>query len=234
MNIVVTGGTGGLGRAIVKALSARDTDIIFAGRDSDAIATLESELAGESVAGLSCDLTRPDSVERFAEQVQQRFDGVLDLLVNNAGVARYGACDHITAIDFDTVFDTNVRGPMLLTSRLLPLLRKSPQAQIINISSVLGTQGIPNAALYTASKHAIEGFSKVLRLEEAPGIRVTVIQPGAIDTGITRYVPPGGKSTPSSERLTSEEVAGWVSSVARSPANMRTDIIRLTPGGQLL
>ena len=109
--------------------------------------------------------------------------GRLDVLVNNAGYPQYGSVEEVTLAQWRAQFDVNLFGTLAVTQAVLPAMRKQQSGRIINVSSVAGKLGIPFAAPYCASKHALEAMSDALRVEVSPfGIRVVLVEPGPVET----------------------------------------------------
>lgn len=182
----VTGGTTGIGYAVVEALAARGARVAFCGRSEKSARTAETRLqSAERVAGFACDVRDEVEVARFADKVRRRFGAAPTLLVNNAGIAKWGKVAEMSAADFDDVMATNVRGMFLMTRALLPAMLEAGQGDIVNVASLAGRNGIAEGSAYSASKHAVLGFSKSLMLEvRRQGIRVIAICPGSVDTPI--------------------------------------------------
>lgn len=175
---LITGGNSGIGFATAKLLKEKNYAVTICGRDEGRVAQAASDLG---VTGIVADMGN-------AEQVQQliaHFVGKpLDVLVNNAALARFMPLGFCTSVDFDEFFNVNVRGPLDLIKGLLPSLEKT-RGSITNVSSAVVSNGLANAALYAATKGALESVSKSLAIEFAPiGVRVNVVAPGAVDTPI--------------------------------------------------
>ncbi|MBD1380747.1 SDR family oxidoreductase [Metabacillus arenae] len=129
------------------------------------------------------DVTKEASIESLKRELSSY--NQLDILVNNAGIAVGGFSEELTINDYKKQFDTNFFGVIAVTNTVLPLMRERGQGKIINISSISGKFGFPALSPYTASKHALEGYSESLRLELKPfGIDVVLIEPGSFSTNI--------------------------------------------------
>lgn len=180
---VVTGGTTGIGFAVAEALAARGARVAFCGRSEQSVAGAAARLSSHGTAiGVPCDVREERSVAAFAATVRQRL-GAPALLVNNAGIAKWGAVAQMSAADFDDVMSTNVRGMFLMTRALLPAMLAAGQGDIVNVASLAGRNGIAEGSAYSASKHAVLGFSKSLMLEvRKQGVRVIAVCPGSVDT----------------------------------------------------
>ena len=129
------------------------------------------------------DVTSSQSVNEFQTFLQEL--NSVDVLVNNAGIAVGGFCEELAVEDYRKQFETNFFGVIRITQAVLPFMRGQQHGRIINMSSISGKIGFPGLSPYTASKHALEGFSESLRLEVKPfGIDVVLIEPGSYKTNI--------------------------------------------------
>lgn len=181
---IVTGAGTGIGRACAIALADQGASLVLAGRRKDLIEQFAHEL-GDRVVAVSCDVTRPDEINRLLGHTISRFGG-LNFLVNNAGVLRPGTAEQISEDDWDLTFNTNVRSVWLLSRAVLPHLRKAGGGSIINIASVLGMVGARNRAAYAASKGAVVLLSKCMAIDHGPeNVRVNAICPSFIETELT-------------------------------------------------
>jgi 3-oxoacyl-[acyl-carrier protein] reductase len=180
---LVTGGTRGIGRAITLALARNGATVIACYRSpGDAVDSLDKEL--EQIGGdhrlVPADVTTPDAVEGLTEECRERF-GVLDVVVNNAGVTSRVPFAQLPLAEWQRIMDTNLTGVFLVTQKVLPLL--GPGASIVNIGSRAARTGMPACSHYTAAKAGLVGFTRSLAKELGPRkIRVNVVAPGVIDT----------------------------------------------------
>jgi len=185
---VVTGGAGGIGRGIARSLARRGCHLALADIDDTALERTAAELAtpGVQISWHHLDVGDREAVAAFPERVASEHGGV-DILVNNAGVAVGGSFEQIAEADFEWLFDINFWGVVRMTRAFLPLLDKSDDARIVNISSVFGLIAPPGNAAYVASKFAVRGFSESLRHElEKTRIGITVVHPGGVATSIAK------------------------------------------------
>lgn len=175
---LVTGGNSGIGYATAKALKEKGYEVTICGRDNERVKQAATELSvSYVVADLGVKAQVAALVETFIEKP-------LDVLVNNAAIAKFMQLSLTTDEDFDSIFDVNVRAPLNLIKGLLPSLKHS-RGSVTNVSSAVVNNGLPNAAFYAATKGALEAATKSLALELAPfGVRVNAVSPGAIDTPI--------------------------------------------------
>ncbi len=185
---VVTGAAGGIGRAIATSLAGRGCNLALADIDDVALANTATELAVYKVriSRHQLDVSNRAAVAAFPQQVTAEHPGV-EVLVNNAGVALGGTFEQVEEADFDWLLSINFWGVVRMTRAFLPLLHKSDEARIVNISSVFGLIAPPGQTAYAASKFAVRGFSESLRHELADTrIGVTVVHPGGVATSIAK------------------------------------------------
>jgi short-subunit dehydrogenase len=182
---LVTGGSGGIGAAIVREIIAGDGRVLVTARDARALQRLAQSLdpQGDRVAIHVADLARPEQREGLVAAADSWCGGV-NVLVNNAGVASFGAFVQTPAHELERAFAVNVFAPMHLCRALLPRLQRQPCAHIVNIGSVFGAIGYPGQVAYSASKFALRGFSESLRRELGDStVRVHYLAPRATRTG---------------------------------------------------
>ncbi len=175
---LVTGASSGIGKAIALQLIDDGLTVYVAARRVAKMQDLE-ELGA---IALQMDITSDEDVQRVVATINNDHNGV-DVLVNNAGYAIYGAMEDTTIDDARRQFEVNLFGLANLTKAVLPTMRAKKAGKIINISSMGGKIYTPLGSWYHATKHALEGWSDCLRLELAPfNIDVVIIEPGAIKT----------------------------------------------------
>lgn len=186
---LITGATSGMGEAMARLFAREGAFVIVVGRSAgrgNGVAKSINEEAGlQKAVFCDCDIANPDEVKALSDYVKNNI-GKLDILVNNAGILKTYSLDEITAQGMDEIFDTNVKGAILLTKEMTPMLEKSG-GNIVNIASMTGLDDHTAGAkqyLYGASKAALIKFSKLMSLNYAKSIRVNVICPGVIDTPI--------------------------------------------------
>lgn len=185
--ILVTGGSRGIGAAIVQRLAELGAQVAFtySSREDSAAQVLKS-LPGSGHMILRMDVGSEESVNSGCEQVLAQF-GNIDGVVNNAGITKDQLLLRMKTEDFDSVINTNLKGTFLVTKALLKPFVKARQGSIVNITSVVGQTGNAGQANYSASKAGTEAFSKSTALEVASrGIRVNCIAPGFIATEMTQ------------------------------------------------
>ena len=189
---VVTGAGRGIGRAVALSLAEAGARIVTAARTDAEIRAVADEIAaagGEALA-VPTDLADEASVRELFAAVRDRW-GRLDVLVNNAGVGRYGPVAEFPVEDLDHLIAVNLRGTFLCCQEAVRMMTPAGRGTIVNISSVVGFKGYPNQAAYTATKHAVMGLTKSLAVEAQPhGIRVSAVLPGGVDTDLVRQARP--------------------------------------------
>ena len=180
---LVTGGSRGIGRAIVVGLAGQGVSV--AGcfvNESDAVQSVREELEGlgNDSHMAQADVADPDSVKRLVGETADRFGGI-DILVNNAGVVSHKEIQDLDLDEWHRVLDTNLTGAFLVTQAVLPHMPSG--GSIINVSSAVAMRGMPARTHYGSSKAGLLGFSRMLAKEIGRrGIRVNVIAPGIIET----------------------------------------------------
>jgi 3-oxoacyl-[acyl-carrier protein] reductase len=187
---LVTGGSSGLGRAVVVALAAAGARVAFTYRSNpQGAAALVAELSGRDLLSLQGDVRSDADCARFIDETVARF-GALDIVVNNAGITRDTLAMRMSPEDWNSVVDTNLNGAVRCCRHALPHLLKSRAGRIVNIGSVAGMVGSAGQTNYSAAKAALIGLTEVLARELASkGITVNVVAPGAIDAGIVAGLP---------------------------------------------
>jgi len=186
--VLVTGGTRGIGRALVQAFADAGADVAFTFRSStDAAAALVDSLHEQGTEALSLqgDVADLETAQAHVDAVTEQFGG-LDVLVNNAGITRDGLMLRMSEDDWDAVLDTNLKGVFnFCKAAYMPMMRQERGA-IVNISSVVGTTGNAGQTNYAASKAGIVGFSKSLAKElGSRNVTVNVVAPGYVQTDMT-------------------------------------------------
>jgi 3-oxoacyl-[acyl-carrier protein] reductase len=186
---IVTGGSGGIGRAIVQVLAAAGMDVVFTYRgNATAAAEISAENPGAKISSAVVDIRDSAACAAFAETVFDR-TGRIDLLVNNAGVIRDNPLTALEDDDVRVVLETNVNGTFNMTRAVVPYMISKRRGKIVNLSSVSGEKGGRGQTNYAASKGAINAFTRSLAVEVAPrGITVNAVAPGVIETEMSRAV----------------------------------------------
>ena len=214
--VLVTGAGRGLGRELALAFARAGADVAAAARTLGQVedTTAEIESLGRRGLALVADVKQEDQVRAMFEQTLERF-GQVDILINNAGMAVYGPFVEQKAADWRAMIDTNLMGTLLCTQAILPAMLDRGEGLIVNISSVAGIHGLPNEAVYCASKHGVKGFTDALAVElKEKGIRVCGIYPGGMNTPFWDVQTYGGDR---SRIMEPAQVAEMVVAVAAQP-----------------
>jgi NAD(P)-dependent dehydrogenase (short-subunit alcohol dehydrogenase family) len=230
--ILITGALTGIGRATSFAFAKEGATVVASGRREAEGKALEAELRslGAKVAFIPADVRHEDDVRNLVEQTVARF-GRLDVAVNNAGTeGKPGPLTEQTSDSYAGMFDTNVLGTLLSLKHELRVMQPQGSGSIINISSTMGERGAANLALYTASKHAVEGLTKSAALEAAPsGVRVNAVAPGP--TGTPDKKAAFYAAIPLKRGAKPEEIADAIVFLASDKASFVTgQIIRINGG----
>jgi len=186
--VIITGASRGIGKGIAEVFAKQGANIAFTYRSSDEKAkALEDELSanGCKVKGYKSDASNFEAAQQLAVDVLEEF-GSIDVLVNNAGITKDGLLMRMSEDDFDRVMDVNMKSVFNMTKAVLRPMLKQRKGSIINMSSVVGVKGNAGQANYSASKAAINGFTKSTALElGSRNIRCNSIAPGFIETEMT-------------------------------------------------
>lgn len=178
---VITGAGQGIGRAIALRLAAGGVEIVLVGRTLEKLEQVKAEIAaaGGKASTEALDVTDSESVSALASRLGER----IDILINSAGEALIKTLDETSADDWSRILSVNLTAPFLTSKALLPLLRHSDNATIINIGSKTAHIGVSEVAAYTAAKTGLLGFTRSLAAELKPeGIRAVLLSPGPADT----------------------------------------------------
>lgn len=185
-NAVVTGAASGIGLAIARQLAGRGVTLLLADWNEAALSEAAAELATKTqVESFVGDLALHSTVDSLADRALAIFDGEIDLLVNNAGVAWYGPTAQMPSSDCEQLLAVNLLAPIRLTQRLLPAMLSRPRAHVVHMASVFGLFTRPYTAAYHASKFGLVGYGSALRSEFGiQGLGVTTVCPGFVRTNL--------------------------------------------------
>ncbi|SEQ27435.1 NAD(P)-dependent dehydrogenase, short-chain alcohol dehydrogenase family [Lentzea xinjiangensis] len=230
---IVTGGASGIGLATAKLLSSRGATVVAL----DLVPEVPDPLTG-----IRADVSDDESVEAAVGEVVRRF-GRLDVVVNNAGIGAQGDVTANTDDEWSKVLDVNVVGMARVSRAALPHLRKSPSAAIVNTGSIAAWAGLPQRALYSASKGAVHSLTLAMAADHLrEGIRVNAVAPGTADTPwVGRLL--DSAPDPAAERaalearqphgrlVTADEVAGAIAYLASPLSGSTTGTVLAVDGG---
>lgn len=177
--VLITGASGGIGRATSRQLAALGAVLFITGRSGDALQQVARETGASALAA---DLTNPHQLEGLVRDVLERAGGI-DVLVNNAGAGWAGRFADMHATAIDELVALNLTAAIRLTRALLPSMLEQGRAQIVTVASISGHVGVRNEAVYAATKAGLLGFSESLRYElSGSGVRVSTVSPGVVAT----------------------------------------------------
>ena len=230
----VTGGGAGIGLAIAVELAARGARV--------AALDLDTSSVPEGILAVECDVTSRDSVGTAISTVAGQLGG-LDVVVNNAGISAVGTIEDLSDDDWHRVLDVNVVGMARVSAAALPRLRESEHAAIVNLCSIGALNGLPQRALYNASKGAVLALTYAMATDHvAEGIRVNAVSPGTVHTGfvdrmLERFPDPAKEKAALDARqatgrmVTPEEVAAAVAYLASPRSGSTTGTALEVDGG---
>ena len=188
---LVTGGARGLGKTMATALGQAGAEVAITARSLDACSEVArgiEESTARRCRAFAAEVTSPADVDRLVAEVEQQF-GRIDILVNNAGTNIRGSVEQLSEADWDTVIDTNLKGPFLVSRAIGPRMVKQGWGRVINLGSTLSVIALPGRAPYASSKAGVLNLSRVLALEWAgTGVTVNTICPGPFATEMNRQL----------------------------------------------
>jgi NADP-dependent 3-hydroxy acid dehydrogenase YdfG len=231
---VITGASSGIGEATARALAASGYRLALLARRADRIEALADELGNGAIA-IQADVTDRDSVVKAADRVKTELGGT-DVLVNNAGVMLLAPFNGEGHDDHRRMIEANLLGAITVTEAFLDQLVDGG-GDLVNLSSVAGRTARPGNAVYAATKWGLNGWSESLRQELQPGVRVMVIEPGAVATELTDHITnPDAKQA--AERMyqqlaiTADDIAEVIAFAVTRPRRMTLNEILVRPTAQ--
>ena len=186
--VLVTGGSGGIGAAIAGQFATLGCRVVIAARDDDKLAAVAAKIAenGVQVRAIACDVTRRNDIQSLRHEIQQHW-GDVQILVNNAGIARAASFGEMSDDSWDLTLATNLTGAYNCCKVFLPAMIEAQWGRIVNIASTAAKVGYSHVSAYSASKHGLLGLTRSLALETARlGVTVNAICPGYVDDERTR------------------------------------------------
>jgi NADP-dependent 3-hydroxy acid dehydrogenase YdfG len=230
---LVTGAGRGIGRAIALAFAAEGAAVALAARSRADLASVAGEIRERDARALAVptDVTQDGAVEALIEQTLTDL-GRLDILVTSTGTAAFSAVADSKPADWDTMLALNLRAVMVCCRAVLPAMLRQRSGTILNVGSIASKRALPGSAVYTATKTAVDAFSRVLAEELRPhGVRVGVLVAGAVDTPLWDSL---GGSPPRDKMLRPEDVARAALLMAALPAHASLEELTLLPAGGIL
>jgi NADP-dependent 3-hydroxy acid dehydrogenase YdfG len=230
---LVTGAGRGIGRAIALAFAADGAAVALAARSRADLAEVAGEIRerGGRALAVPTDITQDGAVEALVEHTLTDL-GRIDVLVTSAGTAAFGTVADSKPGDWDTMLALNLRAVMVCCRAVLPAMLRQRSGMILNLGSIASKRALPGSAVYTATKTAVDAFSRVLAEELRPhGVRVGVLIAGAVDTPLWDSL---GASPPREKMLRPEDVARAALLMAALPAHASLEELTLLPAGGIL
>ncbi len=234
---IITGASSGIGEATARALAEEGATVVLVARRRDRLERLAAELtaAGTKTQIIVADLATKEGAQACIDETVLEH-GRLDILVNNAGVMYLSPIDDTDPDDWDAMLRVNLLGVMVACRAALVPMREQKSGHIVNISSVSGRFAGPNQAGYNASKWGLNGFSEALRRESnMDGIKVTLVEPGVVNTELTDHIPHEPTRTryegniAKMEMLESEDIANVIRYVVTQPRRVSINEVLIRP-----
>ena len=223
----VTGGTRGIGRAIVERLLREGAAVAICGRSRDSVETTVNELQSlGKIAGCPADVTRVEEVSKFFQFIDRELGG-LDILVNNAGAGVFLKVGDMAPEDWHRNIDLDLNGPYYCSHEALSRFRQRGGGFIVNISSLAGKNAFSGGAAYNAAKAGLNLFTEAMMLDHRQdNVRVCSVMPGSVDT---EFGHPGRRSGDTSWMIAPEDIAEAVMLALQMPARTMVSRIEMRP-----
>jgi 3-oxoacyl-[acyl-carrier protein] reductase len=222
MTALVTGASRGIGLAIARRLAKLGARLSLCARDAARLEAANAELRADGFEALTmvADVTHANEIQNLVDRTHREL-GPIEILINNAGIGRFGPAHQMTEADWDAVLDTNLKSVFLVTRAVVPGMMERKRGQIVNISSLAGKNAFAGGGIYCASKWGLMGLTACMAEDlRAHGIRVSAICPGSVATD---FSPHTGRDT--SKLLQPDDVAHAVATlVTQAPQSFISEI----------
>ncbi|MGN8057617.1 SDR family oxidoreductase [Pedobacter sp. 22163] len=238
---LITGASSGIGKGVAIALAEKGVKVGLAARRINELKSIEDEIVskGGEARSIVMDVVDPLSVENGVKSLKSHFGGI-DILINNAGLMQASDVDTFRTDEWNTMVDVNIKGVLNATASVLPELIIQHSGHIINLSSIAGRKLFKGLSVYCASKFFVAAFSDITRMEigKKHNIRVTSIQPGAVDTNLYDHISDKGyKEGMENLRgqmtfLTPNDIAGSIIYALEAPDHLDVSELFLLPTDQ--
>jgi hypothetical protein len=237
---LVTGASSGIGDAVARSLADAGADVAISARRTDRLESLAADIEadGGTAVPITADLAEIDQAREMVRETRAELGG-LDVLVNNAGVMLLAPVIRAEVEDLKRMLDVNLMGLMAATREALPGMLDQGSGDIVNVSSVAGRRVSESAAGYSATKFGVNAFSEGLRKETAgSGVRVTVVEPGAVDTELGEHIPDEqvqermAEMVQEMEILDPEDIAAGVRYAVTQPQHVSVNELLIRPTDQ--
>jgi len=185
--VVITGGTGGIGAALIDAFKDSNASILTTGTSQQVIDKLNNESENTKIKYFHLDFLSPNSIKNFFTYLK-KLDRI-DVLINNAGVNKINSIDKISEDDWDYINEINLRGPFLITRLVSEIMKVQKYGRIVNIASIFSVISKKKRAVYSTTKWGLVGLTKAVALDLASSnILVNAVSPGFVNTDLTRRI----------------------------------------------
>jgi short-subunit dehydrogenase len=234
--IVITGGTTGIGRAAALLLADMGARLLIFGRHQNALNDAMEDLKSlsDDVHGMTADVSKADDISRVFQEAERQLGG-LDVLINNAALAADSVVDG-TYKDMEYIVKTNLLGYMACAHEAIEIMKKQGHGHIINVGSMSADVREDGSSIYVATKSGIQGFSEALRKEvNKYGIKVTLIEPGAVGTDMQPQSPEEQREKQEKEEmLKAEDIAAAIHYCLVQPKRCDVVTLQIRPHMQLI
>ena len=239
--VCVTGATSGIGRATAEVFAANGYNLIITGRRKEKLEELGEELVGKykiDLIALNFDVRSNEAVNKAFDSLPEGWRNI-DILVNNAGLAvGLGPIQEGVIDDWERMIDTNIKGLLYVSRKVLPWLVERKKGHVFNIASIAGKETYLNGNVYCATKTAVDSLSRAMRMDMVPyGIKVTNVAPGAVETEFSIVRFKGDQQRADNvykgyEPLTGKDIADTIYYVATMPDHVCINDLIITPKAQ--
>lgn len=238
---LITGATAGIGKATAEQMAKEGYKVIISGRRKDRLSEMEDRLRlqhNSSVISLEMDVRNRKDVDKAIDSLPDEWQDI-EILINNAGLAAGLKPIHEGAVDdWDQMIDTNVKGLLYVSRKLMPRMAEKGRGHIINLGSIAGKEVYSMGNVYCATKHAVDALTKAMRIDLlTSGVAVTQIAPGMVDTEFSQVRFKGDEKRAEEvykgfEPLHAEDIAETVLFVLNRPAHVTINDILIMPKAQ--
>jgi NADP-dependent 3-hydroxy acid dehydrogenase YdfG len=231
--VAITGASSGIGEATARALAARGAIVVAGARRTERLEKLVAELRdqGAQAEFLALDVTSRDSVADFVRFARERF-GKLDAIVNNAGVMPLSPLEALKVDEWERMVDVNIKGVLYGIAAALPVFAQQGYGHVINTSSIAAYRAIPTAAVYCATKAAVNFITEGLR-QENKFVRTTIISPGVTESELAHTITHGATAAFIDEyrktSISADAIAGAIAYAIEQPDNVDVNEIVVRP-----
>ena len=236
--VAITGASSGIGEATAIMLAAKGVKVVLAARRKDRLEGLVSRIkaSGGEAAYLVTDIRKRSDLVQLVNLACETY-GRLDVIVNNAGIARLSRLDDLQVTEWEEMIDVNIKGTLYGIAAALPVFKKQASGHIINIISTSGIKIVPLQGVYAGTKNAVRTIAEALRQESEGKYRVTGISPGFVDTELTEYIKDEATRSAIKEKIakiaiTPDAIAGAVVYAISQPDNVDVGDIVIRPSVQ--